>query len=95
MTTRDEYVAATKQRLDEWNAEMDTLEAKAEQAKEDDKTRYQEMLATLRAKRQEVEEQLAVVKAATEDSWTRFKVDSDRVWEAFKDSVQQFKSHFN
>ena len=44
MTTRDEYVAATKQRLDEWNAEMAALEVKAAQAKEDDKARYQELL---------------------------------------------------
>jgi hypothetical protein len=94
MTTRDEYVAAIKQRLDEWNAEMDTLEAKAAQAKEDDKARYQELLATLRAKRQEGEQQLAAIKAATEDSWMQFKADSDRVWEAFRDSIHQFKSHF-
>ncbi len=94
MTTRDKYVAATKLRLDEWNADMDTLEAKVAEAKEEDKARYQELLATLRAKRQEGEEQLAAIKAATEDTWTQFKADSDRVWEAFKDSIHQFKSHF-
>ena len=94
MTTRDEYVAATKQRLDEWNAEMDALEVKVAQAKEEDKARYQELLVTLRAKRQEGEEQLAAIKAATEDSWMQFKANSDRVWEAFKDSVHQFQSHF-
>jgi hypothetical protein len=95
MTTRDEYVAATKQRLDEWNAEMDSLEAKAAQAKEADKARYQELLATLHLKRQEGEKQLAAIKVATEDSWAELKADADKVWEAFKDSVNQFKSHFN
>ena len=53
-----------------------------------------QLLVTLRAKRQEGEEQLAAIKAATEDSWMQFKANSDRVWEAFKDSVHQFQSHF-
>jgi hypothetical protein len=32
MSKRDEYVAQMKRRLDEWSAEMDTLEAKAQAA---------------------------------------------------------------
>jgi chromosome segregation ATPase len=95
MSTRDEYVAAAKQRLDDWNTEMDTLEAKAQQAREDDKARYQELLTTLRAKREEGERQLAAIKAASEDSWKQLKAGSDKVWEAFTDSVAEFKSHFN
>ena len=37
MSTRDEYVAKMKHQLDEWNAEIDSLEAKVRQAKEDAK----------------------------------------------------------
>jgi hypothetical protein len=94
MSARDAYVAEAKQRLDEWSAEMDTLEANADKAKEDDKARYRELLVALRAKRQEGQNQLAAIQAATGDSWTAFKADSDRVWVAFKDSIDQFKSHF-
>ena len=95
MSTRDEYVAAMKQRLDEWSAEMDALEAKAHQTKEDAKEKYQEQLSAVHAKRLEGKKQLEAVKAATKDSWIQLKADTDTVWAAFKDSVHQFKSHFN
>ena len=35
MSTRDKFVAKMKHQLDEWNAEIDSLEAKTHQAKED------------------------------------------------------------
>ncbi len=40
MSTRDEYVAAMKQRLDAWSTYMAVLEAKAHQTKEDAKEKY-------------------------------------------------------
>jgi len=95
MSTRDEYVAAMKQRLDVWSAEMAVLEAKAHQTKEDAKEKYQEQLSALHAKRLEGEKQLEAIRAATEESWMQLKADTDTVWAAFKDAVQQFKSHFN
>jgi lipid II:glycine glycyltransferase (peptidoglycan interpeptide bridge formation enzyme) len=95
MSARDEYVAAMKQRLDELNAEMAVLEAKAHQTKENAKENYQEQLSALHAKRLEGEKQLEAIKAATEESWMQLKAGTDTVWGAFKDSVHQFKSHFN
>jgi hypothetical protein len=94
MSTRDEYVADMKRRLDEWSAEMDVLEAKLRQAKEDGNVKYQEQLSAMRAKRKEGEKQLEAIKAASEDTWVQLKTDTERVWDAFKDSVHQFKSHF-
>ena len=44
MLTRDEYVAKMKKQLDEWSAEMDVLEAKAQKTKEAAKEKYQEQL---------------------------------------------------
>jgi SMC interacting uncharacterized protein involved in chromosome segregation len=94
MSTRDEYVAKMKQQLDEWSAEMDTLEAKVQQTKEDTKVKYQEQLSALRAKRQEGQTKLEAIKSATEDSWEQLKAEAENVWEALKDSVHQFKTHF-
>jgi hypothetical protein len=34
------------------------------------------------------------MKAATESSWGRLKAETDNVWEALKDSVNAFKTHF-
>ena len=94
MSTRDEYVARMKRELDEWSAEMDALEARAHEAREDAKVKYQEQLSALHTKRLEGEKRLQAIKAATGDSWEQLKADSDNVWEAFKDSVRAFKAHF-
>jgi predicted nucleic acid-binding Zn-ribbon protein len=94
MLTRDKYVAKMKKQLDEWNAEMDVLEAKVQATKEDAREKYQEQLVALRAKRQEGEKKLEAIKSATEDSWEQLKAEAENVWEAFKDSVNAFKAHF-
>jgi hypothetical protein len=94
MLTRDEYVAKMKQQLDEWSAQMDILEANAHKTREDVKLNYQEQLIALRAKREESEKKLEAIRSATEDSWMRLKAETENVWEAFADSVNQFQSHF-
>jgi hypothetical protein len=94
MTTKDEYVAKMKQRLDKWSAEMDVLEAKALQTQEDAKLKYQEQLVALRIKRKEGEEKLEAIKSANEDTWEQLKKDTENVWDAFKDSVKAFRDHF-
>jgi len=94
MLTKDEYVEKMKKRLDKWSAEMDVLEEKALKTQEDAKSKYQEQLVVLRAKRKEGEEKLDALKSSTEDSWEQLKAETENVWEAFKDSVQAFKAHF-
>ena len=94
MLTRDAYVSKMKQRLDKWNAKMDALEAKAHKANADTKVKYQEQLIALRAQRQEGEKKLEEIKSASEDSWEHLKAEAENIRKAFKDSVNQFKSHF-
>jgi chromosome segregation ATPase len=73
MSKRDEYVATMKRQLDEWNAEMDALEAKAQEAQEAAKLKFQEQLSALRTQRLAGEKKLEAVQTATEDSWERLK----------------------
>lgn len=94
MLTRDEYVAQAKLRLDEWNKEIDALEARGHEIQADAKVKYQEQLALLRTKRAEGEKKLDEMQAATESTWEQIKIETDNVWEAFKDSVTAFRAHF-
>jgi septal ring factor EnvC (AmiA/AmiB activator) len=87
MSTRDEYVAKMKHQLDEWNAEIDSLEAKVRQAKEDAKAKYREQV-------KESETKLETLKAATEESWETLKREVEHSWESLKSAVNQFKAHF-
>lgn len=94
MLKKDEVVAEMKQKLDEISVEIDALEAKAHEVKEDVKVKYQEQLLALRAKRLEGEKKLAEMKSATESSWGRLKGETNNIWVALKDSVNAFKIHF-
>ena len=94
MLTRDEYIAEAKQRLDDWSAEIDALEAKGRDLKDDAKEKYLEQLAVLRLQREEGEKKLAELQSAAESSWDRVKAESENLWEALKDSARVFRSHY-
>jgi hypothetical protein len=94
MLTKDEYVADMKKRLDEWSVEIDALEQRGHEIKEDARVKYQEQLVALRAKRVEGEKRLDEMQAAAESSWEHLKAETENVWEAMKDSANTFRSHF-
>jgi len=95
MLTRDEYVEKKKAVLDAWNSEMDVLESTILKNKEAAKKNVHEKMRLLRIKQQAAEKQLGSIKTATQDTWQRFKADTDNVWLALKDSMVEFRSHFS
>jgi hypothetical protein len=92
--TKDEYIEKKQRQLDVWSAEMDVLEAGAHKLKEVALLKYQDKLIVLHAKRAEGMQRIAAIKAVTDGTWERLKADTDVLWDALKDSVHQFKSHF-
>ncbi|ADC62093.1 sll1863 family stress response protein [Allochromatium vinosum] len=92
--SRDEYIAAMKKQLDEWSEHIADLEKKGHKIKEDARVEYEEHLAALHTRRAEGEKKLAEMRAATESTWEQVKLETDNVWEAFKDSYQAFTAHF-
>lgn len=94
MATKDEYIATMKAQLDEWSAEIDALEAKAHEVRDDAKEKYAQQLAALRVKREEGEKKLEEMREAGESAWEQVKAESEKAWAAFKDSVQAFQAHY-
>jgi hypothetical protein len=94
MLTKDEFIADMKTRIEAWNAEIDVLQEKAHEIKEDAKVKYEEQLVALRAARAEGEKRLEEMQAATESNWEQLKAETERAWDAFKDSFNTFKSHY-
>jgi chromosome segregation ATPase len=94
MLKKDEALAAMKKQMDQFSEEIDALETRAHEVKEEARAKFQEQLVVLRAKRQEGEKKLEEMKSATEDSWSRLKAETDNVWDALRDSLSAFKAHF-
>ncbi len=92
MSNRDTYIAKMKLQLDELNAKMSQLEAKAKEAKEDARAVYKEEMRKLRHQSKLAVAKLDELKAASEDTWETMVAEMDKVRDAFTHSFHYFKS---
>lgn len=91
MSKRDEIVAGLQAKLEEWNAEIDELEAKVRRQKARGKVEYYARLADFKAKRDEAAAKLLEVQNASEDAWESLKSGAERIWDDLKQTVQEAK----
>ena len=91
---KDAYVDKLKARLDEWNADIEKLVAKAAQAEAEAKIEYQNQLDDLRAKRDDVRDKLLAVQQAGDGAWEDLKEGLENSWEILKMSFNKAKSEF-
>jgi len=94
MTNRDQYVASMKTQLDEWNTEIDAMEARADTVQADRRAEFDKELAALRAQRDNGENKLEELKGASEGAWDRVKLEAENLWDAFKASAVAFKGQY-
>ncbi|MDY6823548.1 MAG: hypothetical protein SWH68_07090 [Thermodesulfobacteriota bacterium] len=91
---RDAYVQKLKAKMDEWNAEIDKIEVKADQAEAEAKIEYEKQLADLRAKRKDVEEKIAELQQAGDGAWGDLKVGMDSALDSLRNAVKSAASRF-
>ena len=92
MAKRDEYIAKMKLQLDELDAKMDKLEAKAKEAKEDARAKYKEEIANLRQQSRLAQGKLEELKASREEKWDDMVAEMERIRDAIAHSCNYFKS---
>ena len=92
MSKRDAYVAKMKLQLDELNAKMAVLEAKAKEAKADARDKYNEELGKLRHQSKLAVAKLDELKASGEDKWEAMVAETEKIRDAFIHSFNYFKS---
>ena len=92
MTTKNVYIEAMKAQLDELNANMNKLDAKAKEAKADARDAYLEEMRKLRHQSKVANAKLDELKDASQDNWDIMVKEADKVREAFVHSFNYFKS---
>ncbi len=92
MSKRDEYIQKMKNQLDELNAKMDVVAAKANDAKAEARAKYLEEVARLRQQSTVAAAKLEDLKASGEDRWEALMADMDKMRDAFVHSFHYFKS---
>ena len=92
MASRDEYLEKFKAKLDEWNAEIDRLEAIARAAQAEMQAEYQEQLDALRRTRDEALKEYDRVQNATVDAWDAMVQGTEKAWQVWADAFDKARS---
>lgn len=92
MTKKSIYIEKMKTQLDELNANMNKLDAKTEEAKDDARAMYKEEMAKLRHQSEVAKGKLDDMKVATEETWDSMVTEMEKVRDAFVHSFHYFKS---
>ncbi len=95
MNERQAYIEKIKAKLDEWNADIDKLEAQARNAGADAQLRFHQQLDELKASRDDAARQLRELQNASADAWETLRQGAEAAWEemakAFKDAADRLK----
>lgn len=92
MSKRNEYTEKMKLQIDELNAKMNLLDAKAKEAREDARDKYKAEMTKLRHQSSLAIDKLEELKAAGEDSWEKMVTEMEKIRDAFTHSFSYFKS---
>lgn len=81
-------------KLKKWQAKIDMLKAKADQAEAEQKIKYYEQIESLRTKQQHVHEKLDELRSASEGACEEVKAGVEVAWEDLRMSVERAVEKF-
>lgn len=91
---KDAYVEKLQAKMDEWNAEIKKLDAKARQAEADSKIKYEKELEDLRARRKDLEEKMSRLRKSGEGAWKDLKTGIESAWQSLDTAITSAASRF-
>jgi uncharacterized coiled-coil DUF342 family protein len=94
MSTRDEYIRKMQAKLEEWNAEIDALTAKAGEVSADVTKEYHEQIDTLKAKQAVARQKIEELQQAGESAWVDLKSGIELAWTAMGEAIDSARSRF-
>ena len=94
MKNKEAYVQKLHAKINEWNADIDRLKAKANQVEADSRIEYQKQIEVLKSKRDDIEKKVAEISRSGEDAWEDLKAGADLAWEAMSEAIKSATSRF-
>jgi len=89
---REVYLEKFKAQLDEWNADLERLEAKGRKANADAKLKYDKEISSIRERMSEARKKAAEIQNANESAWEDLRQGAEDAWNRLKEAVQQAKA---
>ena len=94
MTSRHEYIDKLKEKLDEWDADIDELEARAQNTKTELEFEIKDQITALKLRRDIMKLKLNEIRDSSEEAWEDIKAGAEEAWADVKDAMKKAKSHF-
>ena len=94
MSTKEDFVRKMHAKLDQWNAEIDALSAKANAAEAEARAEYHKQLEALRSKRDHARSKLSELESAGEGAWQDLKAGVELAWESDREAVRSATARF-
>jgi len=94
MNLKEAYQKKLQSQLDEWNAVIDKLKAKADKAEAETQIEYYKEIEKLRAKQEIADQKLAELKKAGEGAWEDLKTGIESAWDSLGEALKSARSRF-
>ena len=94
MSTKEDFVRKMHSRLDHWNADIDALTVKANDAEAHARDEYHKQIEVLRSKRDDARNKLNELESAGEGAWQDMKTGVELAWEAVSEAMHSATSRF-
>jgi uncharacterized coiled-coil DUF342 family protein len=88
MNNKDAYVQKLHAKIDEWNADIDKLRAKADQVEANSKIEYQKQVKALKSKRDEIKTKISELSDSGEEAWEDLKAGVDLARQAMNEAIK-------
>lgn len=94
MSIKDDYVEKLKAQLDEWSADIDAFEERAQTLDAEVRAKAQGQLVLLRAKRDDARRKLKEIQDSAGDAWLELRKGGDEAWESIKHALIEARKKF-
>lgn len=94
MKTRDVYVKKVQAQLDDWDADIKKLRAKADKASANATLEYKSQIETLKQKRERAGKKLDELKSASDDAWEDLKKGLESATSALGNALKSAAARF-
>jgi predicted nuclease with TOPRIM domain len=94
MEMKDAYQEKMEARLREWQANIDALKARADQAEAEQKIKYHEEIESLRTKQQQVQEKLGELRTASAAAWDEARAGVEGAWADLQNAAKRAADKF-
>ena len=91
---KNAYEEKYRAKLDEWNAEIDKLAARARQANADARIEYQQQIEKLRGYRNDAEKRLVELRKSGDEAWKDFRKGADRARDEMEQALKKALARF-